>query len=127
MIEGVQSEDIDRVWEKVAPLVDRAMEYADGKMETSDIYKGLKDKKMQLWIVDGGIWVTQIVNYPKSRRMEWMAAAGEYKNWHENFPLLFDWARAQGCDAVEIGGRKGWGRKLGFEEIHRVYRVKLNA
>ena len=126
-IEGIQVEDIDSVWEKVAPLVERAMEYADGKMNADDVYTGLKEKHFQLWLVPGWIWVTRIVNYPRSTRMEWIAAAGEYQDWTDHLPLLFKWAKAQGCDAAEIGGRPGWGRKVGrpFEEIHRTFRVRL--
>ncbi len=124
-IEGVQAHNVDSVWEKVAPLVDRAMEYADGKMKTEDVYTGLKANELQLWLVPGGIWVTRIVIYPRSTRLEWIAAAGEYQNWTEHLPLLFEWARAHGCDAAEIGGRAGWGKKTGFEEIHRVFRVRL--
>lgn len=124
-IEGVQAYDVDSVWEKVAPLVDRAMEYADGKMNSEDVYTGLKTQELQLWLVPGGIWVTRIVVYPRSTRLEWIAAAGEYQEWTEHLPLLFKWAKAQGCDAAEIGGRAGWGKKTGFEEIHRVFRVRL--
>ena len=126
-IEGIQADEIDNFWEKVAPLVERAMEYADGKMNTEDVYNGLKSKDFQLWLVPGGIWVTHIAKYPQSKRVEWIAAAGEYQDWTEHLPVLLDWARAQGCDAVEIGGRAGWGRKVGppFEEIHRVFRASL--
>lgn len=126
-IEGIQADEIDAFWGKVAPQIDRAIAYADGKMSTEDVYNGLKRKDFQLWLVPGGVWVTRIVIYPKSTRMEWIAAAGEYQEWTEHLPLLFDWARAHGCDAAEIGGRAGWGRKVGppFEEIHRVFRVRL--
>ena len=124
-IEGIQGDEIDNFWEKVSPLVDRAMEYADGKMTTEDVYNQLKAKHIQLWLVPGGIWVTRVVDYPQSRRVEWIAAAGEYQDWTDHLPPLFEWARAQGCDAAEIGGRAGWGRKTGFEEIHRVFRVRL--
>ena len=124
-IEGIQSEDIDQVWEKIEPMVASAMEYADGKMDAEDVYTELKLKNLQLWLVPGGIWVTRIVKYHRSKRLEWIAAAGEYQEWTEHLPLLFDWARAHGCDAAEIGGRPGWGRKTGFEEIHRVFRMRL--
>lgn len=125
MIEGIPFDEIDLVWEGVEPLVDRAMEYSDGKMLSDDVYNSLKLKEMQLWLVPGGVWVTRIVQYPQSTRLEWIAAAGEYQNWTEEFPYLFAWAKEQGCDAVEIAGRPGWGRKIGYEEIHRVFRVKL--
>jgi len=124
-IEGVLAQDVDALWERVCPLVERAMEYADGKMDATDVYNGLKVRDFQLWLVPGGIWITRIVNYPKSTRLEWIAAAGEYQEWTDHLPLLFDWAKAQGCDAAEIGGRAGWGKKTGFEEIHRVFRVRL--
>jgi len=125
MIEGIQSDEVDDVWEKVEPLVNKAMEYADGKMVADDVYKALKAKDMQLWLVPGGVWITHIIDYPQSKRLDWVAAAGEYQEWTSYLPYLFEWAKTQGCDAVEVSGRPGWGRKLGFEEIHRIFRVRL--
>lgn len=125
MIEGVQPDEIDLYWDKVRPFIDRAMEYADGKMLSEDVYKSLKARDMQLWLVPGGIWVTQIIQYPRSKRVEFVAAAGEWEDWLEHVEIVYDWARFHGCDAVEIVGRPGWGRKTGFEEIHRTFRVKL--
>ncbi len=125
MIRGILSEDIETVWPEVEPLIAKACEYSDGKITTDDIYKDLKTQDMQLWLIPKGVWVTRIVDYPQSRRLEVVSASGEWDNWLEYGEVVADWARSLGCDAAEIIGRKGWGRKTGFEEIHRTFRVKL--
>lgn len=122
---GILSTDIDRIWPEVAPLLEKALHYADGKIGIDDLYTALKEREMQLWLVPGGVWVGRIVCYPKSKRLEAIAAAGEWRDWNVYGKQVMAWAKARGCDAVEIIGRPGWGRKTGFEEIHRTFRVRL--
>ena len=125
MVTGIPAHDIDAIWDDVAPLIDRAMAYADGKLDSTDIYSSIKNRDMQLWVVPGGVWVTRIVVYPQSKRLEGIAAAGEWQDWLTHGQQVIDWARYHGCDAVELIGRPGWGRKTGFKEIHRVFRVRI--
>lgn len=122
---GILANDIDSIWQDVAPLIDLAMEYSDGKMSTSDVYEAIKSREYQLWIVPGGVWVTRIVSYPQSRRLEMIAGAGQWRDWLTHGQQVIDWAKYNGCDAVELIGRPGWGRKTGFEEIHRTFRVRI--
>lgn len=124
-VTGILAEDVDEVWNEVAPVIERVIEHVDGKIALSDIYQGIKSRDMQLWLIPGGVWVTRIVVYPQSKRLEWIAAAGQWDDWLTHVETIFEWARAHGCDAAEAGGRAGWGRKLGWEEIHRTFRVRL--
>jgi hypothetical protein len=122
---GVPSQNIDDIWEEVAPLIENAMEYSDGKMAVEDVYMAIKSNEYQLWLVPGGAWVTRIVSYPQSTRLEGIAAGGEWQDWLTHGQQVIDWARLNGCDAVELIGRPGWGRKTGFEEIHRTFRMRI--
>ena len=58
MIRGILFDQIDDEWSEIKPLLDRAMDYADGKIDSDDIYQSIKSRDMQLWVVPGGIWVT---------------------------------------------------------------------
>lgn len=122
---GVLSTQVDSVWPYAEQQIARALEYADGKITVDDVRNGLKSRDYQLWLVPGGVWVTRIIRYPQSTRLEILAAAGEWDDWLKHGHAVADWARQNGCDAVELTGRPGWGRKTGFEEIHRTFRVRI--
>jgi hypothetical protein len=124
-VAGILAEDLDTVWHYAGPLVQKALEYADGKLALEDAYQSIKAREMQLWLPPGGVWVTRIVCYPRSKRLESIAAAGEWRDWLKHGDVVLAWAKEQGCDAVELIGRPGWGRRTGFEEIHRVFRVRI--
>lgn len=124
-VRGVLAADIDSVWPEVNHLIERALEYADGKMSLEDVYVALRAKEYQLWLAPGGVWVTRIIIYPQSKRLEFLVASGEWDDWDEHGWEVAAWARTLGCDAVELIGRPGWGRKSGLEEIHRTFRVRI--
>lgn len=124
-VEGVLATDVDGIWPDVEPLIDQAVVYGDGKIAAEDIHEAIRSRDMQLWIVPGGVWVTRIVTYPRSTRLEMVAAAGKWDDWMTHAETVIKWAKLQGCDAIEVIGRPGWGRKTGFEEIHRVFRVRI--
>lgn len=124
-VEGVPSYLISSIWDAVSPYIESALEYADGKFDLDSIYTALTKGDMQLWLVAGGVWVTEIIQYPCSKRVDLFLAAGEWHNWFVHFEVIKAWGREKGCDAIEITGRMGWGRRTGFEEICRTYRVSL--
>ena len=124
-VHGVQAHELDTVWPKVNHLVARALEYDDGKMSLDDVYGELRAQNYQLWLVPGGVWLTRIVVYPQSKRAEFVAAAGTWDDWRDHADIIIAWAKAHHCDAIEIIGRPGWGRKSGLEEIHRTFRMRI--
>ena len=80
---------------------------------------------MQLWTVRAdncliGLAVTELRNYPRQRRCRYLLLAGDgFDRWQHLQQDIEDWARANGCTAMEMCGRRGWERKLrGWRATH---------
>ena len=131
---GVVGDDVPTVWPLIEHLVVRALEYADGRYAASDVLMRLLARDMQLWLaVDWlgsihGVCVTEIVNYPRSRRCQLFLAAGrDPRRWMNALATIESWAKAQGCDAIDCSGRAGWERLLhGYKKTHVSLRKELN-
>lgn len=128
---GVLSTDIDLVWEQCVPYLKRALEYSDGKYSLESIKKGLESRSMQLWIYMKGdikaCMVTQIVNYPIKKVCLIMFLGGSLMHeWLRFMTMIEEWSRSNKCDAMEIYGRPGWAKVLGWEQIHVVIRKNLH-
>lgn len=134
---GVKAEDLPLWWDKAKSLIEKAIPYTDGKTDIEQVEKDLLDRAMQLWIyVDdrGKIQlasITRIVVYLHNRkRLEISFFSGEGSDdIVDVFQRMFeDFARAQGCEAMESIGRKGWQRRLkkyDYDYIHTVLRKWL--
>ncbi len=69
VVTRVPSEDVEFIWSQIKPLLEKAL---DETYTISDIYKGLLDDRMQLFIswnddrVESAV-VTEIAQYPQSK------------------------------------------------------------
>lgn len=129
---GVPSSDIDLYWVHAEPLLAKTLEYCDGRYETIDIYKFLKDRDMQLWVSYNDdkkmavACVTEIIQYPRKKVMNIVFLAGiESETWLHCCENLKAFALSHGCQSVYGYGRKGWekvSKPLGFKPIHTIYK-----
>lgn len=131
---GVRSDRIEALWPRVLPFVDRALGHAGGRYAAEDVLSALLKAQMQLWIAVGGdrieaVLVTEIVDYPRQRRCNLFLGAGNaLEACLAHLPAIEAWARAQGCDAIEAGGRPGWERVLpGFRRTQVMLEKELSA
>jgi hypothetical protein len=123
--------EIENVWHRVEPIIAKAVQYSDGKYSTEHVKKSLLSRKMQLWVyVNGDIKscaVTQISNYPLKNVCTILFAAGaDLHEWLRFMPMIEEWARENKCDDIDIYGRPGWEKVLGWERIHVVIRKNLH-
>ena len=116
MISRVPPEDLYIVWEDVEKLIKKAL---DGCYESKDIYNGLMQDRFQLFIswekfkVESAV-ITEIAAYPRKKICRYFLAGGNnLDNWL--IPIqetIEQFAKKNGCKAIEVAGRKGWLRKL---------------
>jgi hypothetical protein len=112
-IEGVPYQNLEFVWEEVAPLI-KEVEHPGFTLD--DVYKAIMHRNFQLWIVLDeehrliAALITEILVYPQLRSMRIVFGAGaRAKDWLPKLSeLVFPWAKAHGCSYVEIEGRPGW-------------------
>lgn len=121
----VVPEEVAKAWPLAAPYLQEAIERDDGRRSLHSVLVQLVTGQNQLWLVsepDAAIdywpWVrigptvgaviTAIINYPhqKALKVEWLAGE-RFGEWSHLISVLKDFARANGCYAVEIAGRPG--------------------
>jgi len=116
LVTRVPSEDVEFIWRQTSPLLIKAL---DETYNLEDIYEGLIDDRMQLFIswnndrVESAI-VTEIAKYPQSKVLRYFLAGGSnLDNWLDNLQQVVEkFAKLQNCTHIEVAGRKGWVRKL---------------
>ena len=116
VVTRVPSEDIEFIWSQIKPLLEKAL---DETYTIDDIYKGLIEDRMQLFIswnderVESAV-VTEIAQYPQSKVLRYFLAGGvNLENWLERIQKVIEkFAKKENCTHLEVAGRKGWVRKL---------------
>lgn len=116
VVTRVPSEDVEFIWIQIKPLLEKAL---DETYTIDDIYKGLIEDRMQLFIswnddrVESAV-VTEIAQYPQSKVLRYFLAGGvNLENWLERIQKVIEkFAKKENCTHLEVAGRKGWVRKL---------------
>ena len=124
-IGGVPPEMIMSVWDKAEPLLRRCVRPETGyTLET--LLTALQFGKIQLWVIGDfqGVVCTQIkVNDPPVPPILWVQfLAGDHMDeWLDDWREVMEaFALANGCNAVEFAGRKGWNK---IQERHPEYKA----
>lgn len=109
--------------DKCRDWIGDALKYARGTHTVDDVIDGIKAGSFQLWPSDRGCIVTQIVNCPRKRSLNFFLAGGEMDQIKDMYASCVEFAKANGCTALLISGRKGWQRVWKSEGFEPVYTV----
>ena len=111
MLGAYQSHEIDDVWYRVSPLIQRVIDKVDLVYTLDDIRDSLKGQEMQLWVeykdTLNSICVTRIVTNPKYKFLEIILNAGNLAS----VPFLEGieiWAKSQGCKKISLILDRDW-------------------
>lgn len=134
-IGGIPSDDIDKLWEAVAPMLAEALKYDNSGMRLKDLKEELDADQMQLWIVADDVIrcaaVTKIANslYGTHFARILFLAGDHIDEWlGELLTIIEKWAKEHGCDVIEAVGRKGWervGKKFNYRHSYTVIQKDL--
>lgn len=115
----VAQPDLEAVLPQVHPWLKDVEKLVSGKLTYPQLIDGIYHGRAQLWLVkrDAPVAaiVTEILTYPSVRYCHVMivSGGGNAKEWHRPvIEQIEGWAKRQGCDKVEMYGRKGWLRLL---------------
>jgi hypothetical protein len=136
---GIPAEALPDWWPLLSPMIAAACARSGGKYRAVDILRALIAREMQLWAaLDPGeqsansvaaICLTEIVNFPGKRVCRILAGTGERRErWVHFAEEIGDWARLQGCAAIEAVARPGWERDfaaLGYRKTHVILEKSL--
>ena len=126
-------EDVLPIWREVSPFLKDALAFNPGDFSLRHIIDKLLLRDMQLWVYrpKGEVIaaaVTEITEYSLRRVLNLVLFGGALKRCRSLEPDLIAWARARGCNRLELKGRRGWVRKLkdtGWQEVATVVRKEI--
>ena len=125
----VKTENVQDVWPKARPLIEKALAYDYlGSMTSTDALKLILNERQQLWIgFDTDIFLailTEVVHYPKNKVLRIIAFSTETGHdmnaWYHHLKTLEEFALACECTALEAWARKGLAEKLKWEHKYAV-------
>jgi hypothetical protein len=135
MLLAIPPDDIGKVWEQVEPELDRAFRLTR-KIETHELREALEIGYGQLWVVwnnttkeQWAVVLSDIQSFyggRKCARIVGLAGKG-FELWRHLILDIEVWAVNEGCDAIEIVGRKGWARMFpDYDPIEYVLSKELS-
>lgn len=91
-----------------------ALEHAGGALGVEDLRGAVERGDMQLWPGRNSLLITELVNTPRTKELNFVIAAGEphtaLSEIQAMYPHVLEWGKAMGCTRATFLGRQGWGR-----------------
>ena len=130
----IKPDDVEDLWFGARPLIQKALNHAEGALSTTDVLRMILNGQMHLWVgfQDNQIFtaiVTEIIHYPRHKICRIITTATETgHDLDEWYPTMLkhveEFALSEGCVALEAWCRKGLARKLDWDHEHSVvYKV----
>lgn len=90
--------------------IEAALEHGDGGFSFEDIVQAVEDGVFQFWPGVDSVILTEIIEHPRRRVVNIVAAGGNLREIEAMIPQLHQWAKTHGCVEAVFVGRKGWER-----------------
>lgn len=121
----LQPWETDHAWPQILRLVDQALQSTITPITTDEVYAALRDRKAVLWGLRNGyritaVWITRIEQNAEHKwGVVWIAAGSDLQRGLEEFARFTEpYFKENGCEFIEVIGRKGWKKALtGFDEV----------
>lgn len=125
--------DIDLVWPVVLPMLQRAIDFNDGDFDGNHVFERLMEDTMQLFVgynTDDIIYaaVTELIPYQYNKALRIVLMGGKQINSWVDTKTFEKFGKLEGCNRIEIVGRKGWVKKLisrGYKQTHYIVTKEL--
>ena len=106
--------------------LEAALAYAGNSHSLADIWELIKAGKMQLWLADHSLLVTEVLEYPRYRAIHFFLGAGRLDELEVLYPAAVNWAvEEQGCSKASLTGRPGWSRSFLLRDGWRATHVVM--
>lgn len=113
-------EEVFKYWSKLSSHIDSALEHSGGELQLFDVARDAMNGQAHIWATFSGdelitVIVTRFLAYQRTKMFQIMTCSGsitDWDGWTEHHQILEDFAKKNGCSAIEIWGRKGWLRRL---------------
>lgn len=117
----VPTEEVPKLWPTVAPMLARAVGYAEGRTDMRAIYQAVQESRQMLWVayddtdkIIAAAFVAHKAQYSKSAALVIDCVGGtRMRDWLQIASSTFrQCARDMGLVGLEMYGRPGWSRVL---------------
>jgi hypothetical protein len=92
--------------------IETALEHAGNLHNFEDVQTLLSQARLQAWVHQDSIVLTEIAELPSCRALHYFLAAGRLSDIVALRPEILRWAQAHGCTKEIMTGRPGWERVL---------------
>ena len=132
---------VDDCWGRVAGFLERGVGESRGRYDIRALYDELMGGHQHLWVVfkDGdtvvAAFTTMFTSYPGRTNLSVVfcgsddSMGGVSGMWSNVMLDIIEWAKINGCSAVEVAGRRGWARvfrDLGFKESYVMIEAEVS-
>lgn len=107
---------LEAEFERCAPWIEAALEYAVGTHTLWDVKQSVINGKFTLWPTPDAFMITEIEHYPRRDTCHVFLAGGNMDGLKWLLPKVEKYARDKGCSAITLTGRKGWARSFLTDE-----------
>lgn len=97
---------------RCAPWLQAALDAGGNTHTLEDVWRSVREGRMQFWPAERAAAVTEIVVYPRLKTLHIFLAGGDMDQIVDMDASATEFARLNGCAKVTIAGRKGWARVL---------------
>ena len=102
-------ENAAKEWARCKPWIEAALEYCRGTHRIEDIERLIAEGKLQFWPGKRSAVVTEILEYPQLKALNFFLVGGDLSELLEWEPSFIAWAKALGCTRIsQVLGRRGW-------------------
>lgn len=133
---GIPADRCDEFWPLIEPILLRVIARTEGRHSWLSVKNAIRDRHWQLWAAFSDATMTrciaamtsQILTYSTGvTELEVTLAAGDViPACLPCLDVVGAWAKSQGCQAMTLNGRKGWGKMLpSYEESAVILRKSL--
>ncbi len=127
-VEPVQAWRLASYWDEASEFLAPAIEaYPDAGLDIETTRQLIEQRVWQLWVVEGyAAAVTEIATTYGQKVCTILLLGGrERELWFgQMLEVIEGWARANGCDRMNVVGRKGWervGAPYGYKPVATVF------
>ena len=112
---GVPVENLEQLWPMAEPLLNKAIEKAEGGWEIEDVKISCDIGEYILWIVRNGkaAVILEVSEYHNGKQCDIVMIGGDIMNeWIDELDEIEGWAKRVGCNRMILTGRIGWQKML---------------
>lgn len=128
LIRYVQPYELDRVWDDVVPLLNRALQRCDGELDASQLRLLCVQGAALLFVARDGCAVVEMIRYPNYQVAHVVAIGGKFIGDREHYEAFKELLRQGGASKVQgwtTGGVTRLWKRLGLRETYTVMRDDL--